>query len=360
MRGPTDTRLRRSAFALGFRQRSPLVLVVAAGLLLAGLLAVQLGLENNGLADLPEGRLLRITHDDYVHVAWRMAQLRRQPPSTYPVYLFGGSGTMDSFVDERSLGGAVTRDAGRGVQIVSLAAHSQSMAFTLALVDNLPRRPSMLAIGLAPTRFLTSPAEDERLLNGRPVLIQSARLEQLASLWYGGSDRFMGLLPGVFDYVGSYVKARVLSGETDSLSYLTHYSPPGAAGATPLEKRLGVLRAMEEDAGLYRLYGGYNFMVLEEILKLARERGYPVMLYDQPLNTSAAGPYWGGVVPSYTARTLALARRYGVPYARIQQRVELRDGDFGDIWHLLVKGRHKWQPEFARELARALGQSSGS
>ena len=108
---------------------------------------------------------------------------------------------------------------------------------------------------------------------------------------------------------------------------------------------------LAEDVRLYRRYADYNFAVLEEVLKLARERGYSVALYDQPLNASAAGPDWNGVVPAYQARARKLAAHYHVPYLRIERGVQLTDHDFADLFHLLAPGRAKWQPEMARQLA---------
>ena len=111
---------------------------------------------------------------------------------------------------------------------------------------------------------------------------------------------------------------------------------------------------LDKDVKLYRKYADYNFAMLEEILKLARERGYDVVLYDQPLNASAAGPDWNGVVPAYRKRARALAARYDVPYVHIERHVALRDDDFADLFHLLAPARLKWQPEMARELAATL------
>jgi hypothetical protein len=84
-----------------------------------------------------------------------------------------------------------------------------------------------------------------------------------------------------------------------------------------------------------------------------------VCLYDQPLNTSAAGPDWAGVVPAYRAACRRLARKYGVPYLHIERAVKLKDADFADLYHLLAPGRAKWQPEMARQLAAALRSPSG-
>jgi len=358
LKGSPERGSRWSALARGFRQRNPLVLVAAALLGLGALLVFQSALVGGGLTLISEGRLLRITHDDYLHVSYRVAELNKAPSRQRTVYLFGGSGTMECFVDEQSLGAQVSAASGQDVRIVSLAAHQQSMAMSLALADNLPDGPALLAIGVAPIRMTTDPKADARLLAGRPLLVHSPRLEALAQRFYGQSPAAFGVIPGFFDYLGSYVKAR--DGKAGrpalgaSLAYAEHYYPPGAKGHLPLGKRRNVLYVLEEDVKLYRQYSAYNLAMLEEILKLARDRGFAVALYDQPLNTSAAGPDWAGVVPAYRAACRRLAREYGVAYLHIERAVALKDDDFADLFHLLAPGRAKWQPEMARQLAAAL------
>ena len=358
-----DRRARWSSLGRGFRQRNPLVLVAAALLALGALLVFQSALVDGGLTLVSEGRLLRIANDDYLHVAYRVAELKKEPLQQRTIYLFGGSGTMECFVDQESLGAEVSAASGQDVRVVSLAAHRQSMAMSLALADNLPDGPALLAIGLAPIRMTADPREDARLLSGRPLLVHSPRLESLAPRFYGQSPTGLGVIPGFFDYLGSYVKAR--DGKAgrpalgDSLAYAEHYYPPGAKGHLPLGKRRNVLYVLEEDVRLYRLYSAYNLAMLEEILKLARDRGFAVALYDQPLNASAAGPDWAGVVPAYRAACRRLAREYGVAYLHIERAVKLKDDDFADLFHLLAPGRAKWQPEMARQLAAALRSPSG-
>ena len=63
-----------------------------------------------------------------------------------------------------------------------------------------------------------------------------------------------------------------------------------------------------------------------------------MVLYDQPLNASAAGPDWNGVVPAYRKRARELAARYDVPYVHIERGVKLSDDDFADLFHLLAPG----------------------
>jgi DNA-binding transcriptional MerR regulator len=363
LRGSPERRSRWGSLGRGFRQRNPLVLIAAASLAVGALLVFQSALVHGGLTLVAEGRLLRITHDDYLHVAYRVAELKKEPSQQRTIYLFGGSGTMECFIDEQSLGAEVSAASGQDVRVVSLAAHQQSMAMSLALADNLPDGPALLAIGLAPIRLTTSPEEDAGLLSGRPLLVQSPRLEALAERFYGQSPTAFGVMPGFFDYFGSYVKAR--DGKKGRpipgapLAYAEHYYPPGAKGHLPLGKRRNVLHVLENDVRLYRLYSAYNLAMVEEILKLARERGFSVALYDQPLNASAAGPDWAGVVPAYRAACRRLAREYGVAYLHIERAVDLKDDDFADLFHLLAPGRAKWQPEMARQLAAALRSPAG-
>lgn len=349
----------RRAFARGLCERSPLVLAAAAALTVTVLFGGQSLALNGGLASVDEGRLLRSPNDDYLHVSVRVQELRKHPPQAPTVYLFGGSGTMEAIVSEASLAAAISRESGERTQVVSLAAHQQSMAMTLALVDNLPAGPGTLAIGLAPIRLTSSPERDARMLSGRPLLVRSPRLAALAPRYYGRTSPSTGQLPGILDFLGSYLKERAASKRIwgSRITYRSHYFPWGARAQLPLGKRRNVLTVLGKDADLYRKYAAYNFAMLEEILKLANERGFDVVLFDQPLNASAAGPDWNGVVPAYHRRARRLAKQYAVPYVHIERKVDLEDDDFADLYHLLAPARPKWQPEMARQLASATRSS---
>ena len=334
------------------------MLAAAALVTLIALFLSQGLLFGGGLTAVDEGRLLRISHDDYVHVSVRVQELKANPPKTRAIYLFGGSGTMECIVSEASLAAQVGRDAKQPVQVISLAAHQESMAMSLVLADNLPPGPATLAIGLAPIRVTGAPERDAAAAQRAHAAgaQQAAGADRAASTSASGR-RTPGAIPGVFDYVGSYLRERA-AGKAPwgtKIAYESHYYPWGATGHLPLGKRRNVLYVLDKDVKLYRKYADYNFAMLEEILKLARDRGYDVVLYDQPLNASAAGPDWNGVVPAYRKRAHALAARYDVPYVHIERGVTLRDDDFADLFHLLAPARLKWQPEMARELASTLG-----
>jgi hypothetical protein len=353
---PSPSHPGREAFGRGFHQRNPLVLVAAALLVVLALALVQYAVLNGGFLAVSQGRYLRIPNDDYVHVSYKLAQLRKHPPEGPVVYIFGGSGAIESIVSQRALSHAIAAAGGGRVQVVSLAAHQQTLAQTLAIIDFLPPGKGVLLVGLAPSRFSSSPAQDVGLLSGRPVLLRSPVLQKLAPQLFRRGPSILGVLPGIFDYVGSYVNQRAAAGPFWGLSlpYAKHYYPAGAKGALPLAKRQNIFTVLRRERSGYARHSDYNFQVLREIVLLGRERGYTVVFYDQPLNIAAGGPTWGGVLPRYRKRAQALAQEMGVPYIHVERGIHLTDADFADLYHLLDMGRLKWQARLARLVSRAL------
>ena len=182
---------------------------------------------------------------------------------------------------------------------------------TLALVDNLPPGPAALAVGLTPIRFTTSPARDAGLLAGHTLLVRSPRLAEVGPSYFGKTAAPRGPIPGIFDYAGAYMRERVGAAALWGvrIPYAHALLAEGRARGTPA--RQAAQRALrcwprtrsctpERGLQLRRARGGP---------RLAQERGYAVVLYDQPLNASAAGPDWAGVVPAYRKRAAALAAR---------------------------------------------------
>jgi len=346
---------RAASFRRGFRERSPLVLFAA--LLLAGLalLGFEALVRSGVFVAVSEGRFLRIAHDDYVHVTYRVAELRQDPPVGPTVYLFGGSAAMECFVSEESLAADVSRAADADVGVVSLAAHGQSFAQTIAIVDNLPDGDALLAVGLAPRHFTVAPESDAGLLLGRTMPLVSPYLRDALTAQGIDPPAVTSVLPGTFDYLSAYLQSRSEDGLAwlEDVGYEPHYwdgQPVRSLSAKTSEAK----DRIAIDAPLYARHGAYNLAMLEELLRLAQERGFAVALFEQPLNVHVADPTWGGVLPDYRRQVRALAGRYGVAYLDVQQRIALEDEDFGDIYHLVARGRLQWQPVLARQLARAL------
>jgi len=346
---------RAASFRRGFRLKNPLVLVVALLLAVVTLVGVELLVRNGAFTVVSEGRVLRITHDDYAHVTYTVARLRQDPPAGPVVYLFGGSAAMESFVSEKSLAADVSREAGGEVDVVSLAAHGQSFAQTIAVVDNLPEGDALLAIGLAPMRFTVAPEKDAGLMVGRTMPLLSRRLRDALVVRGVAGPAVTTVLPGAFDFLSTYLRGRPEEGLAwfEDVDYESHYWD-GQPARPVARKRAEAEARIALDVPLYEANADYNFAMLEELLGLARERGFAVALFEQPLNLHVAEPTWGGILPDFRRRVEALAARHGVALLDVHEVVVLENEDFGDIYHLVESGRVKWQPEFARQLATAL------
>lgn len=344
-----------ASFRRGFRERSPLVLVVALLLVGSALLGLEMLVRSGAFTAVSEGRFLRIAHDDYAHVTYRVAELRRDPPTGPTVYLFGGSAAMECFVSEESLAADVSRAAGADVGVVNLAAHGQSFAQTIAIVDNLPDGDALLLVGLAPMRFTVTPERDAGLLLGRTMPLLSERLRDALAAQGVAEPAVTTLLPGAFDYLSTYVQSRADDGLAwlDDVGYEPHYWD-GQPVRTVAAKTSEAADRLALDRPLYAAHGAYNLAMLEELVRLGRDRGFAVAFFEQPLNLAVADPTWAGILPDYRRRVRALADRYYIEYLDVHQRVDLTNEDFGDIYHLVARGRLKWQPVLARQIARTL------
>lgn len=354
-----------ASFVRGLRNRHPLVLVTA--LTLACLMAVtfEVAVRSGLFTVVAEGRLLRISHDDYAHVTYTVAELRDDPPQGRTVYLFGGSAAMECFVSESSLAADVSRASGSEAGVVSLAAHGQSFAQAIAVVDNLPAAVGdgrvLLAIGLAPMRFTVAPEKDAGLMLGRTMPLPSARLREALAGQGIEEPALTTVLPGAFDYLSTYMAGRPDEGLAwlEDVDYEEHYWNDQPVRSRAAKEGEATARTTL-DRELYRRYASYNLAMLDELLRLARDRGFAVALFEQPLNLEVADSTWGGILPDYRRRVRAIARRWGVTYLDVHRRVALENEDFGDIYHLVVSGRLKWQPVLAEQLAGVLVADGGA
>ncbi|HMK92323.1 MAG TPA: hypothetical protein VK576_04930, partial [Thermoleophilia bacterium] len=79
----------------GLRARSPLVLLAGLACAVALLAGLQWFVASGAFTAIPEGAMLRIPNDDYVHASYLLADLAKDPPAGPVVYIFGGSGAME-------------------------------------------------------------------------------------------------------------------------------------------------------------------------------------------------------------------------------------------------------------------------
>jgi lysophospholipase L1-like esterase len=348
---------RRRALARGLRSRSLLIILAAALLALAALAGLQWFVASGTFTVIPERLMLRIPNDDYVHVSYRIAELKRTPPTTPVVYLFGGSGTLEMIRSEGALAAAISADAGTTVRVVTLAAHAQSMGQTLAIIDNLPRGRGLLAIGLSPNRFTAAPGADASQISGSPLALTSPRLSALLAGRTSLHKRLPGVLTGTFDFVLAYLNQRVISKSPDLLpiTYAGHYFTDGPV-ASISAKTSGQAVELARERPQYAANIAYNLAALTAVVRLGREKGYNVAFFEQPLGPEASGPAWSAYLAGYRADVARAARPLGVPTIDVQPHAGLRNEDFADLFHLVNSGRDKWTPLIARALAVVLRQ----
>lgn len=348
------TKPARDAFARGFRNHTPVVLVVAV-LAACGVLA---GLEwfvaSGAFTVIPERSLLRIASDDYAHISYRMAELKKNPPTGQVVYLFGGSSTMDMIRSESSLSNAITTPDGHP-RVISLAYHAQSLGQVLALVDNLPSTKALLAIGISPNHFTTSPLSDEKQLWGSPIAVTSPHLAAALKGRVSPGYRLPGMLNSVLDFCVSYVAHRAsLTGPWfSSITYSHHYAH-GSSSASLSARMAGSREELLRERRLYRVNADYNLTILADIVHLARERGFAVVVFEQPLAPEASGPGWDRFLAHYEAAIGALAKRLNFVEIKVEPQAKLTMNDFYDMFHMLDSGRDKWTPPLGKALTRAL------
>jgi hypothetical protein len=137
------------------------------------------------------------------------------------------------------------------------------------------------------------------------------------------------------------------------LRYRRHYFGPDAPPEDPYAKRASLESVYEHNRTQYAANHEYNLVVLRELVELARDKGFDIAFFEQPLNTWVAGD-WAGVLPRYRAEVGRIARSEDIPYVRIDRNLRLGDADFVDLYHLLSASRARWQRQMAREVAGLL------
>jgi hypothetical protein len=304
---------------------------------------------------IPERVMLRIPNDDYVHVSYRIAELKHNPPTTPVVYLFGGSGTKEMIRSESGLARAISAEGGASVGVVSLATHAESMGETLALVDNLPRGRGLLAIGLSPNRLITAPADDASQLSGSPLAVTSPHLAAVLSGRTSLARRLPGQVAGALDFALSYLGTRFFTRTPHlrPITYEDHYYTDGPL-ASPSAKKRGSAVELARERPLYAANVSYNLSVLAETIRLGREKGYDVACFEQPLGPEVRRRAWDSYLATYHADVAGILLELKVPDVDVEPSAGLRAGDFADLFHLVDSGRDKWTPPFAHEVARIL------
>jgi hypothetical protein len=354
----------RRAFRRGFLNPSPLLLLVGLGVAVAALAGIQDLVTTGRFTSVPEARFLRMPRDDAGAISWRVAQLKRATPHGVSVYLLGGSNVRECIPNERSLAAALAGASGGRVNVHDFGGDAQDLGQSMAIIDNLPVGPAIVVISVNQTRLIYTPNDIAKQADGRGLLLDSPALRRFVAA-HGGPRQWplVPVAPGALAYAASYVQQNEIPLEHGHLPwhrYVGHrYShrnvlPDG-------RKRALVARFLAtkgSPGGAFDRNEPYNAALLEATVRLARQRGFLVVLMEPPENKEIVGASFDRFKGVYRPLLSRLAATGGVTHAAFGARLGLVNHDFRDITHLIESGRAKWQRGLTALLAPLLKATS--
>jgi hypothetical protein len=346
-----------SGFKAGLRERSPLVLAVAALLLLPAFLLLQAFFTSGAWSNIPLHFWVRHPHDDPAVVSWTVGLLKQRPPTIPAVYLVGGSSAREAIVSGSSLADDVRRLGGPRIVAWDLGSSLQTFAESLAIADNVPATDAWVVIGVNPGRFSGSPKDSFGQAVGKGMLLKSDYLKRYVAQTYGKYRYDPTILPGIFLYLSdlsrTYLRG-MSSGKLAAGRYELH--------RVDADSQLSVKTKQRYVKSWYRLrypdfkrFYAMNMGMLDKLLARCRQRGIHAVLVELPLNREIVGHQFDAPTARYQPRVRRLAGEYGVPYLDFNAELALPNEYFYDLQHLVQPGRLIWQQRLAQELVQLLG-----
>jgi len=343
----------------------PDLLVVACALLLAGfcLVGLQWMFTSGRFTAVPEARFLRTPRDDWGHVSWQVGFLKRHPPKKTAVYLLGGSNVRECIESAGGLEQAIKEEAGVSTSVHDLGSTEQHFGESMAVIDNLPGTPAVALIGVNQTRFQYSPEAVAKQLEGRELVLRSPALRG-ALLDTADRGRWqISILPGIMNHISGWLdknKRALAHGRLPYNRYQEHRYHQGQIWSEELKRSKVELwtSTMGRPGGDFDSNVAFNEALLEETVKLARERGFTPVLLEVPENREIVGDSFARYKAVYQPFCSDLAARYGGAYLNFNEDIGLVNDDFRDLTHLVESGRAKWEPALAQALAPILQQTN--
>jgi hypothetical protein len=344
-------------FGAGFRSRSPLVLLVAAALLIAALLGFDYLFTSGAWTSVPMKYWMRKASDDYTFVSWTVGANKQHPPKTPAVYLLGGSTAREAITSGDSLAADIERRGGPKTVAWDLGSINQNFAQSLAIADNVPNSPAWILIGLNVGRFTPDRGANMEQVVGRELLLKSAFLQQYVARQYGRYRYSRTILPGIFSYFTSYVDehgAELLKGSVPTREYGQHrYNLKHIHTVAQKERMVAIWN--KRRYAVFKRNLAFNLAMLEQLLIRCQERGLHPVLVELPNNRDLIGERLDYAAAQYQKPAHALAAKYDVPYVDFNRELAIPNADFHDLSHLVEPGRVIWQDRLAEELVRLMG-----
>lgn len=341
-----------NSFATGFRNRSPLVMVAAALLMVPALVLLQSFFTSGSWSSVPLHFWLRHPHDDPGVVSWSVARLKDGPPRVPTVFIVGGSSAREGIVSGASLASDIRRLGGPRVYAANLSSSLRMHSQSLAIADNVPAEDAWLVVGISPNRFASNADVTLSQAVGKGMLLRSPYLSRYVARTYRKYRFDPTILPGIFLYLSdladTYVRS-IYAGGWVGGPYLLH-RVDGKRPRSP-ERKQRLVR------GWYRLrYPAFkenfamNMGMLKQLVECSRKRGLHVVLVELPIDREIIGRQFDKPRSQYVPRVRRLARELGVPYLDFNADLAMSSEHFYDLQHLTKTGRPIWQERLAREL----------
>ncbi len=352
------------SFRRGFRNRNPLMLVVAALLLVPALLGFQWLFTSGAWTAVPLDRALRNPEDSFTYISWMVGKAKQHEPSAASLYLLGGSSARESIVGGDSLAAEIRKDGGPRVAAYDLGSINQNFAESLSVVDAAPDTPAWLLVGVNLGRFTATKQENAEQAEGREILLDSTAVHRFVSSKWGLQKYAYTILPGIWSYITGWARdhgAQLLEGDAPSTRYALHRYSAKTRRSDSQKKRL-VTKWNTSRKPVFEQNRAANLQMLEELLAQAKERGVKVVLLELPLNEEIVKDSFDASQRKYRIPVTKLAEKYDYPYVDLNQTVDIPSRDFQDLSHLIAPGRVIWQHALAEELTRLLNaaDSGGS
>jgi hypothetical protein len=349
-----------TGFGAGFRNRNPLVLLIAAALLIPALFGFEYLFTSGAWSVVPLKYCLRNTADSFTYVSWTVGHNKIAPPQIPAVYLTGGSAAREAIVSGPGLAAEVRRSSGPRIAAWDLACINQNFAETLAVADNVPTaQPAWVLIGVNLGRFTAFPAQNEQQVIGRDLILKSSFLQKYVSATYGRYTYSYTILPGIFSYLTSFLKQdgqALLEARVTAREYKQHhYSQTGIH--TPGQKERMVAKWSATRYPVFRKNLDYNLAMLEQLVARCEQRGVHAVIVELPLNEAVVNGRFDKAIAEYRVPARAVAAAHDVPYLDFNADAAIPSADFHDLSHLVEPGRVIWQKQLARELAKLLRES---
>jgi hypothetical protein len=225
------------------------------------------------------------------------------------VYLLDGSGARECIVSNASWAAQIEKLGGPTVRARDLGNTNQTFLQDGMLVGAMPKEKALVLIGLSIGRYTGEPNEGADGYDPGAVLASDAEINHHYSLSQVLSD---GRKRGLLD------------------EWLTDRYP------------------------VFQQTNAANTAELDKLVKECLDRKLHPVLLELPLNLDIVGTSLDEPRTTYRKAAHKVASTYNVPYVDFVADVELVNGDFYDLMHLVEPGRLKWQKRLSTEVVALL------